>query len=79
METKILTEDEFYDQFDPITGPDGEDWWGDFPVGVPVEQIWSVADGMGGYIAMSGRHVVNVFAYMVTRVPWTEDITVNFD
>lgn len=82
METKVLTEDEFYAQFDPIPGPDGSDWWGNFqdiPKDVPVERIWSVADGMGGCIAMSGCHVVNVFAHMVTKVPWTEDIVVNLD
>ena len=76
--SRVLTEDEFYKQFKPITHPDGSDFWGNFKdivtAGIPVERIWSAVDGEGGDFLLPGCHVVNVYAHMVTEVPWTEDI-----
>lgn len=79
---KQLTEAEFYAQYKPIPAADQSDLWRFEDIGreVPHTRIWSVADGDDGQaFAMSGCHVVNVFAHMVTEVPWTEDTEVLFD
>ena len=85
---KQLTEDEFYTQYKPIPNPrDGSDFWDpdiDYQTIHKAYQghIWTVVDGEDdSTLVLSGWHVVNRFAFMLTERPWdiSEDITVELD
>jgi len=71
-EHEVLTEDEFYERYDPIAGPDGSDIWEyDHVKNRPTKHVWSVVeDEHGNLVAIPGWHVVNVIGYSVTGQPW---------
>lgn len=74
--SETISEDTFYEVYQPIAAADGGDYWerdAILAAGIPTARVWSVMDGDEGSIGASpGWHVVNVFAYMVTEVPWTD-------
>mgnify|MGYP001559819104 CR=1 FL=1 len=64
----------FERRYEPIVAPDGGQTFEyiDLPTKDPYH-TWAVVDGDNGeaYI-LPGFHVVNVFAWMATRKPWTD-------
>lgn len=77
-----MTEDEFEAQFEPLSftdemgqeAPEGVQWV-EFEVAkrYPPERVWSVVDGDDGEYYLPGFHVVNKFAYIITKKPWTDE------
>ena len=81
----ILTYDEWYDKYQPITntftGYDekhfetyGEEQ--DFVLAQPNEKVWTEVDGDNGTYIVSGQHFVNRIQYYVTENAWEEDVEV---
>ena len=79
--SKEITEDDFYERFKPIPGPDKSDYWQweEIPKeAMDKERVWTVTnaeeDCDGVYEVISnGVHYVNKVAYMITEIPPEED------
>lgn len=79
-----LTEEQFYEQYEPIPAEDGSDYWEMDAIKESrheADRIWSVVDGDNDSVwVLSGVHFVNVFAHMVTKNPHQhQDITACLD
>ena len=79
--TLKLTDDEFYERFAVIPGPEGSDMYEHADtLGFHRQQVWSVLDVDGELYAIPGYAVINVIGYNVTAHPWPHDnIEVRFD
>ena len=74
-----MTWDEWEDTYLPTT-PLAYDSQEDIPADVPFDRIWTMIDGDGIYTHLtSGVHVINRLGYMVSDVPWTDDVFVTND
>lgn len=70
--------DTFDRLYDPIMNDEENGVWehGE-TIGIPERHVWSLVDGDDdGTYATPGYHVVNVFGYCVTRVPWTSSVEI---
>lgn len=75
-----LNEDDFDAQYKPMDNPEGSVLWEREQIlplmdagTVTDNNVWSVVDtDDGGTAAIAGWHIVDVFAYMVTEVPWVD-------
>jgi hypothetical protein len=72
-----LTDDEWTAEFRPLAGPTGSQVWEHQDVmvrNIDVHHVWSWMDGgEGGTYVQNGVHLVNVYGFAVTEVPWVED------
>ena len=83
--TKPMTESEFYERF-TCTVKDEQGWqvWEYDELQarhIPTNRVWSLMDGdCGTDWASPGYHIVNVYGYLVTDEPWTDEMQdVQFD
>ena len=71
-----LDEDVFEEIFQPIDAPDGSMLWGEFPVLVDDEHIWTVFDddcGLGLVaVPFNGSRSSSDIGYVVTAVSWKD-------
>lgn len=76
MKVRTISEASWEGKYRPRNAPDGSlSWaWDELPVGIDVHKVWSWADGdeNGATLVLPGYHVVNVYAYAVTEVPWDD-------
>ena len=86
----MITWDEWEATYKPTPNPasnEEEVFWQafyenlkDIPKDIPNERIWTMIDGDGIYTHLtSGVHVINRLGYMVSDVPWTDDVFVTND
>lgn len=75
-----LSEDDFDYRYKPRSNPEGSILWERDQI-LPLmdageitdNNVWSVVDAdNGGTAAIAGWHVVDVFSYMVTQIPWMD-------
>ena len=75
-EVQIILEEAFWEEYEPIVKGDGNTTFehGE-TLEYPEDQVWSLVDAQegDGVRALPGYHVVNVFAYAVTRIPWPNE------
>lgn len=71
-EQNLITEDDFFETFDPREMTDDGDTVIDVvPPGTPDEHVWTIVDGDSGDLyASAGWHRVNRFGYVITTRPW---------
>lgn len=73
-----LNEEAFERTYHPIDSPEKTQTWEYEQVraaNIPTNRVWSLVDGdEGGAYAIPGYHVVNVFGYCVTEVPWEHEL-----
>lgn len=89
--TKIIKDEEFYETYKPIKNPidnnasfDGamlETYGAELEHVLKVarekpDHVWTVIDGDGGLCISTGYHFVNRLGYIITEVPFTEDVCV---
>lgn len=70
-----LTDDEWTAQYRPLAAPSGSQMWQREEIRdiTDAHVVWSWLDGgEGGTYVCNGFHVVNVYAWAVTEVPWLE-------
>jgi hypothetical protein len=84
IEPKLLTEDEFDEQFKPEDCPESGWKQRDFPEDAEMietarleQRLWTMVEtDNDGMALLSGMHVVNQIYHIITEKPWDCDYTV---
>lgn len=75
--TRVLTEDEFFAEFDPQQKPDGDLFDHKDVKHLPYRNVWTIVESGEAdddWYASPGFHAVNVLGYVTSEKPWTDDI-----
>jgi hypothetical protein len=86
-----IEEQEWFDTYKPVTNhlddtaslggimfeTYGEEL--DYVLNAPKKNVWTYLDGDGGIYIINGYHLVNRLGYIVTEVPWLQDVTIVID
>jgi hypothetical protein len=81
METTDLTEEQWTEQYRPVTnyltneGTSYETYGDDLEYVLQQDEkhVWTELDGDNGVYLVNGYHIVNRIQYYITEVPWKED------
>lgn len=74
---KLISEEEFYRDFQPLLKPSGDLFQFSDVCDQPPEHVWTIVesgdDADGNWYACPGFHTVNNLGYVLTKKPWVDE------